>query len=133
MYDPNAGWIPEWKDKCSDLPAQRWEGISECDLIGQLNRQLNWKAPGIDYVPNYWLKNITSLHPMMASILNELMIKPESLPQWVVTGRTTLLPKNKETHKAKNFRPITCLTTTWKTMTGILATKIEKHLILGPN
>ena len=30
---------------------------------------------------------------------------------------------------AKNFRPITCLTTTFKTLTGILASRIEKHLL----
>ena len=68
--------------------------------------------------------------------LVELMMKPESLPQLVVTGGTTLLPKNSKTHNAKNFRSITCLTTTWKTLTGILATNIERHLealkILGP-
>ena len=65
---------------------------------------------------------------MMAKALNGLILMPELLPQWVVTGRTTLLPKNGETHKAKNYRPITCLTTIWKTLTGILASKIEKHL-----
>ena len=40
----------------------------------------------------------------------------------------TLLPKNNQTHLAKNYRPITCLNTTFKTLTGIIATRIENHL-----
>ena len=136
LYNPNADWIPEWRKKYDDVPVQQWSGINEHDFLCQLNRQMNWKAPGIDLLPNYWLKTITTIHPLMTSALDELMKNPDSLPQWVVTGRTTLLPKNSDTHSAKNFRPITCLTTTWKTLTGILATKVEKHLedldILAP-
>ena len=51
LYNPNAEWIPEWKKMYDDLPAQEWNGINEHDLIGQLNRQMNWKAPGTDFLP----------------------------------------------------------------------------------
>ena len=128
LYDSNAEWIPDWRQEYRKIKEQEWSDLSLNNLSSQLSRQLNWKSPGIDLVPNYWLKTLDSAHSSLTIALNECVLKPQLLPQWLVTGRTSLLPKNAETNKAKNYRPITCLTTTWKTLTGILATKIEKHL-----
>ena len=128
LYNPSAEWIPEWKKAYVDVKEQEWCDISVSELKNQLGRSMNWKAPGVDLVPNYWLKNITSLHPELASMLNNCIKSPESTPKWLVTGKSTLLPKNDQTMYAKNYRPITCLTTTFKTLTGIIASKIEKHL-----
>ena len=128
LYDPNADWIPDWRNQYTGLQEQEWTNLNMHDVSHQLNKQLNWKAPGIDRVPNYWLKALSSTHNALSSAMNECILLPHTIPQWLVTGRTTLLPKNADTSKAKNFRPITCLTTFWKTMTGILATRIERHL-----
>ena len=40
---------------------------------------------------------------------------------------TILLPKNPNTHQAKNYRPIACLNTTYKLFTGILNIFVEDH------
>ena len=45
-----------------------------------------------------------------------------------VRGRTTLLPKSNKTTDATQYRPITCLTTYWKCLSGVLSDKITKHL-----
>ena len=89
---------------------------------------MNWKAPGVDLIPNYWLKNLDGLHASLAESLNKCVIDPAQTPLWLVTGKSTLLPKNNQTMLAKNYRPITCLSTTFKTLTGIIATRIESHL-----
>ena len=128
LYNPSADWIPEWRNAYSDLNEQCWNDISVTDLKAQLSKQMNWKAPGVDLLPNYWLKNLTSLHGILATSLNACVIDPKTTPLWLVTGKSTLLPKNDQTMKAKNYRPITCLSTTFKTLTGIIASRIEKHL-----
>ncbi|XP_063585774.1 uncharacterized protein LOC134763144 [Penaeus indicus] len=50
---------------------------------------------------------------------------PESAPEWLTEGTTYLLPKNQETQNPKNYRPITCLTTTYKILTSIITNRIE--------
>ena len=128
LYDPSAEWIPAWKDHYKAIKEQSWVDVSYTDLTSQLNKTMNWKAPGLDLVPNYWLKNLNVLQQPLACALNECVTNPESTPQWLVTGKSTLLPKNEKTVAAKNYRPITCLSTTFKALTGIIATRIERHL-----
>jgi hypothetical protein len=50
------------------------------------------------------------------------------MPDWLTTGITYLLPKSGETKEQKNYRPITCLSTVYKTLTGIIARRISVHL-----
>ena len=49
------------------------------------------------------------------------------MPQWMMTSKTILLPKNTETEKAKNYRPIACLNIMYKLYTGILNQFIDDH------
>ena len=46
---------------------------------------------------------------------------------WWPTGRTVLLPKIKNLEDEKNYRPITCLNTLYKIMTGIVAKYMREH------
>jgi len=56
------------------------------------------------------------------------MGKPEKVPDWLTTGITYLLPKSGDSKEVSNYQPITCLTTMYKTLTGITATRISTHL-----
>ena len=51
------------------------------------------------------------------------------LPDWLVTGRTILLPKNRETTNAKNYRPIACQNIMYKLFTGILNHFLIDHCV----
>ena len=47
----------------------------------------------------------------------------------MITGKTTLLMKNKEKGTIpKNYRPITCLLTAFKLMTAIITESMLNHL-----
>jgi hypothetical protein len=46
------------------------------------------------------------------------------MPEWLTTGTAYLLPKSEDTKEPKNYRPITCLSTMYKTLTGITARRI---------
>ena len=47
----------------------------------------------------------------------------------MTTGRTVLLQKDKLKGTAvENYRPITCLPTMWKLLSGVLGAEIQNHL-----
>jgi hypothetical protein len=50
------------------------------------------------------------------------------MPDWLTTGITYLLPKSGDTKEPNNYRPITCLSTVYKTLTEIIARRISLHL-----
>ena len=56
------------------------------------------------------------------------MENPDNSPSWLCQGTTYLLAKNQMTKEPKNYRPITCLSTTYKLLTSILTERTYKHL-----
>ena len=73
-----------------------------------MTKMANWKAPGPDMICTFWIKAL----PRMASHLKELLLGAlngdQELPQWFVTGRMVLIPKEGCTGQQDQFRPITC-------------------------
>ena len=51
------------------------------------------------------------------------------IPMWWPKGRTILLLKTKNLSDEKNYRPITCLNTFYKILTGIIAKYMRKHTV----
>ena len=86
------------------------------------------KSPGIDKVPNFWLNALLSSHFTFTRLLNEIMENPEKAPKWMCKGTTFLLAKSNDTKDPKNYRPITCLSTTYKLLTSMLTDKTYSHL-----
>ena len=89
---------------------------------------MNWKAPGHDKIPNFWLKSMPTIHTYLAQCFNQCVEQTEEMPEWIVRGKTTLLPKSEKTTDASQYRPITCLTTMWKCLTGMIGEKIATFM-----
>jgi len=53
------------------------------------------------------------------------------IPEWWLSGRTILLPKSKDVRGEKNFRPITCLNTSYKILTGLVANFMRDHTLVN--
>ena len=71
----------------------------------------NWKAAGPDNIQGFWIKNLTNTYERLANHLQ--IVLDGNKPNWLVTGRTSLIYKNpEEPLNVSNYRPITCLTTT---------------------
>ena len=49
------------------------------------------------------------------------------IPEWWPKGRTVLIPKTKSLSDERNYRPITCLNTLYKILTGIIAKYMRKQ------
>jgi hypothetical protein len=85
-------------------------------------------SPGSDQIQNYWLNAFPYTHKYITKNFNAITEEPEKAPEWLTTGITYLIPKSGDSKKIKNYRPITCLTTMYKTLTGIIAKRISTHL-----
>ena len=88
----------------------------------------NWKSPGPDRLPNFWIKQFKSLHKPMAEAYSDIVKDPKQTPDWLVEGAINLLPKKEETWIPKNYRPIACLQTTFKILTLFITDRLYSHL-----
>ncbi len=57
---------------------------------------------------------------MLHALLVPILTGTEKIPQWLVTGRTTLIPKEGYSGKAEQMRPITCLNIAYKFLTKMI-------------
>ena len=105
--------------------------ISDNEVTLCLKRMGNWKSPGTDQVYGFWVKRIICLHSDLTRNYNLLVQDPDSVPDWLSQGITTLIPKNDKTDQAKNYRPVTCLSVFYKTLTSVIKQMIEGHLSQG--
>ena len=110
-HNHSAEWIRREEQKYAETEFQSWVDISQEELETALKKASNWKSAGLDAVPNFWLKQLTALHPHLLNAYNQAIEHPESLSAWFTTAQTYLLAKNKDTENPKSYRPIACLST----------------------
>ena len=127
-HNENAEWIKRLEDTQKELESQSWVAINAQEVTSATNKTNNWKSPGKDKVPNFWLKYLESLHEDMAREYTKIIENPAEMPEWLTDGLTILLPKTEETKNPKNYRPITCLPTMYKVLTSILADRTYTFL-----
>ena len=131
-HNKSAFWLRRQIDgEMSQTAEQQWQPISDNEVTMCLKRMGNWKSPGPDQVYGFWVKRIICLHSDLTQNYNLLVQDPDSVPDWLSQGITTLIPKNDKTDQAKNYRPITCLSVFYKTLTSVIKQRIEGHLSQG--
>jgi len=86
------------------------------------------EIPGSDQIQNYWLKTFPATHRHITKNLNAVIEEPEKAPDWLTTGITYLIPKSGDSKEVRNYLLITCLTTMYKTLTGIISKRISTHV-----
>ena len=104
-----------------------WSPICEKEVVEALRSMLSWKAPGRDRIPNFWFKQLTATHKHTAEIFKKLM-EEDFIPEWLTAGVTYLIPKNEDTENPKNYRPVTCLLTTYKLLTSFISRRMQKYM-----
>lgn len=123
-----AEWIQNIEEINREKPHMPLINITIEKLRAKISQYSNFRAPGIDKIPNFWLKKLTSLHPHYAEIFSKIGREEEDMPVWTTTGLTSLLPKTQETDLPNKYRPICCLSTTYKWLTGIYSDELYEHL-----
>ena len=127
-HNEDADWIGRETERMKDIEPQKWTDITKSDLQSALKKAHKWKSPGIDKVPNFWLSELSSSHDALCKLLSNAINDPLQSPKWLTEGITFLLPKNEDTKTPKNYRPITCLSTTYKILTSILTDRTYQFL-----
>ena len=130
-HNTEAKWIEEIASLNEEKPLMKEPKITTADITRKLAKFANYKKPGIDSIPNFWLKQLTSLHRHYSVCFNRILEGEETTPSWLTRGDTSLIPKTSETIRPDKYRPICCLNTTYKLFTGLLADSIYDHLSSG--
>ncbi|KAL1448229.1 hypothetical protein WDU94_006605 [Cyamophila willieti] len=128
QHNSDAEWIQLEEDKYDGMNPDEWRDLNVDELEDTIKKSQNWKSPGPDKVTNFWIKHLKSLHSHLSNAINDMIKHPERIPIWLTVGSTILLYKGKEPKNPKQYRPITCLPTTYKIITSVLSNRIYKHL-----
>jgi hypothetical protein len=88
---------------------------------------VNWKPPGRGQIANFWFMQLTATHKYLATLFNTL-IKENQILKWLMAGVTMLIPKNANSERPKNYRPVICLPTIYKTITFIIGRQMQNHI-----
>nr|XP_049581805.1 uncharacterized protein LOC125972245 [Syngnathus scovelli] len=111
-HKKDAQWLVALRKDHSKLPEQNPVTITVADIQRRVSGMKNWTAPGPDMIHSYWLKKLTTLHERLAAQMNQLL---RDGTEWLTQGCTILIQKDPSKGTVpSNYRPITCLSTTWK-------------------
>ncbi|XP_030749987.1 uncharacterized protein LOC115877806 [Sitophilus oryzae] len=122
-------WIRRETERMSNVQKMPAQNISKEDVRRCLTGTHNWKMAEPDKLQNYWYKKLTCIHEKIAAILNDFLKQPNTIPKFLTEGNTYLLPKTMTSSSDQSkYRPITCLPTLYKLLTGILCNKIYEHI-----
>lgn len=127
-HNRKAQWITDEETTQTSTTPMPNTTITLEDVKNALSRAHNWKAPGDDKIQNFWLKSFTSIHQPLTKIFQNFIQEAEAIPPFLTQGVTYLKPKDADTANPSKYRPITCLSTTYKILTAIITTKINTHL-----
>lgn len=122
-----GSWMTDVEEACAELQPMDPISISEDDVRSALRKAPNWKTPGSDGLHTYWLKGFSACHAILARQFQHAL-EQRSLPNFLTSGVTHLAPKSNRTTDPAQYRPITCLCTTYKVMTSILKDHISRHI-----
>ena len=68
--------------------------ITKETVYNCVKKKKNWTSPGLDKITNFWIKEFSSLHALLADAITTLINdSSKSLPSWLAEGRTVMLPK----------------------------------------
>ena len=116
------------EEELQQINQMEWKDLTVEELWVNMTRAANWKSPGPDGLPNFWIKQFKNLHKPMPEAYSQTVKDPKQTPDWLVEGATNLLPKKEETWIPKNYRPIACLPTTFKILTSVITDRLYNHL-----
>ncbi|XP_028158192.1 uncharacterized protein LOC114351251 [Ostrinia furnacalis] len=128
-HNDKAEWIEAEYERNEHIQPMPFEFIPIDTFQDVIRRLHNWKAPGSDKIHNFWYKKLTFIHPFLHNHLNEYIKNPETIPDYIMTGTTYMIPKDStDTTNPAKYRPITCLQTIYKILNSCLTNVMYEHI-----
>ena len=97
------------------------------DISKVLKKRKNCTSPGVEGIQNYWWKRFKETWNSLCKTMQIWKQDMRKIPEWIAWGRCALLPKTENLSPVKDYRPITCLNTSYKTYTGLMAKYLMNH------
>lgn len=101
--------------------------VDETSLWVSLVEMANWKQPGRDKLPTFFLKHFRSGHHCLSGLFQRVVDGDADWPEELAEGVTALLPKS-DAKTVGDFRPINLLPTMLKCLSRCLDKKLREHL-----
>ena len=126
QFNENAPWLQILQ---KDYPPETQK--KECEITDEIfdkavSKMANDK-PGRDLTTCVWIKNLKSIRQHLKGRLRDVLTKQTEMPEWLITTKTVLVAKNKETKNEQNYRPIALQNCIYNIYTGILAEFTMDH------
>ncbi|KAK6019317.1 reverse transcriptase [Ostertagia ostertagi] len=125
--------LEDWSRTLGSLPREtplRSEELTEDAWKTLFTKVRPWKATGPDGIQGFWWKHLPEARLRLTSWCLRALRQPrKSIPNWLCQGRVVLIPKKRgdpNTLGPGDFRPIACLNTCYKILTGMMAEHISK-------
>ena len=120
-------WLPKLDEEyCKNVKPKPYKITPKTFKEVLLNMKNNG-TPGNDKINAFYIKTLSCTHPHLISQFSDTFENNKSFPQWLVRGKTILLPKHNDTKLPKNYRPIACLNITYKIFNGMLNQFLVDH------
>jgi len=97
QFNKNAPWLRDYQSSVENIIPASYTNITPMEITNSSSKFSNWKSPGIDKLQNFWWNKLTNIHSLTSTILDDILHHPNICPEWLTTGRTTLVPKKVET------------------------------------
>ena len=124
----NMPWMEEIRRQLNEKVNQVNEfNITFEKVKKEVAKKKRWTALGTDGIQNYWWKKLEPAQKALTKAFTKIKEDNTNIPTWWPTGRTVLLPKTKNLKDEKNYRPKTCLNTSYKIMTVVVAKYMREH------
>ena len=65
-HNEDAQWIKDQEEELQQINQMEWKDLTVEELRVNMTRAANWKSPGPDRLPNFWIKQFKSLHKPVA-------------------------------------------------------------------
>ena len=95
--------------------------LDEARFRKLLKKAKSLSARGPDGIVNFWWKVFLEAGHPLRLVTEEMLNAVIPFPDWLVTGRTILIPKKGDAKGPGNYMPIACLNTQYKFATAVLA------------
>ena len=121
-------WMEEIRRQLNEKVSQVNEfNVTFEKVKKEVAKKKGWTAPGIENIQNYWWKKLEPAQKALTRAFTKIKEDNKNIPTWWPTGRTVLLPKTKSQEDEKDYRTITCLNTSYKIMTRMVAKYMREH------
>ena len=130
-FDQSSPLLIAWKQA---LPSySKVDDLSESLNMSLWQRVVSklkpWKATGPDGLQGFWWKKFTTANTALYKLVHHHLTSGASLPRgWITDGRIVLLHKSGSRSDPANFRPIACLNTCYKLLTGFVTAYLERYV-----